>query len=241
MQITINLENTVAAALEKALSAEVVRTKVEEALDKVVDSAIKDAFSPYGDFAKVVKQSIAGLVPHSVDIEGAANFNHGIKQAITTRLKRVNDERISQAISPMLDELLEPMPAEITLSELIKQAMVHWSDDYHRHGADRPYIHVEETTGIVAGYHHIHLDPDGNKQHEYGFSRYNAAIQIDVNDNGEVYGLKVSGDEAHKRIFAGPFFGFERMLFNLYTCKTRLVVDAIDFSEVSYTDESLDG
>lgn len=240
MQFTINLENTVAAALEKALSADAVRAKVEEAVEKVVDSAIRDAFSTYGEFAQTVKAAVADLVPHSVDIEGAANFNYAIKQAITLRLKQVNDERIAQAIGPMLDELLAPMPSEVTLSELVKQAIVLWSDDYQRQGASRPYVHVEKTTGIVEGYHHIFIDPDGNKAGEYSFSRYSAAIQIDVTDKGDVYGLKVHGADIRQSIFAGPFFGFERVLFNLYTNKTRLVVDAVDFSEVSYSNDDLE-
>ena len=240
MQININLENTVAAALEKALSPDTVRTKVEEAVAKVVDKAISDAFSTYGDFSTTVKKSVAELLPHSVDIEGAANFNHAINQAITTRLKQVNDERIQQAIEPMLEELFKPAPAEVTLSALIETALASWRSEYERKGSRKPYVLVEKTTGIVAGYHHIFIDPDGSKASEYSFSKYKARVQIDVNDKGEVYGLKISGSDIRNMIFAGPFFNFDRHLFQLYTQKTRLIVDCVDFSDVSYTSEDYD-
>jgi len=229
MQLNLNIEETIAAAIAVAMAPERLQAVIEKQVAEVTDRAIKDAFSTYGDFSKTVASAVKSLVPHELSMDGAANWNHAIGQHIAQRLMAVNDQRIAQALNPILDQLLATPPAELKVSELVQKAIEYWGEEYgdSRHG--QPTIIVERRdTGITSGYWGLALDKEGGK------SEYSCAIRIQVSDQGHVYSLKVNEREIKTTKFAGPFYNFEAYLFQLYTGGTKLILDTEDFSDVYY-------
>lgn len=221
MQIEINIEATIAAALDAALAPDRIRQQIEQVVAKTVDSAINDAFREYSDFGKSVKTAVAGIVPHELSLDGAARWNHAISQYISERLAAVNDQRITQAMAPMLDKLLEQPPAELKVSELVAKAVELWDENYIRGDSRRPTVIIEH--GDTEGWYRIGLDPKN------GVSRYSCRVQIGVTDAGKVYSLTADGQDVKNTRFAGSFYNFEAYIFQLYTGGTRLVLDTEDF------------
>ena len=159
MQLNINIESTITAALESALAPDRIREQIEKQIAGTVDAAIKDAFREYSDFGKTVKEAVAGDVPHDLSLEGAANWNHAINQIIRERLAAVNNERIAQAINPMLDKLLVQPPKELKVSELVRKAAEMWGDIWKRDGSDRPSVEIEHSEGVTMDFYRIKMDP----------------------------------------------------------------------------------
>lgn len=228
MQINLNIEATVQAAIEEALSPAVLREKITELVGKTVDSALADQFRSYGEFGKVVAAAIKTLIPHEVSIDGAARFDHVLKAAIERRLAAYNDDRMAAFMAPMLDDLLQVPPAEITLSKLVADAIKGWADHHRRENDSQPTVIVEQS---AYGSRWVYMDPRSDK------SKYECQVRIGVSeDTGKMFGLSIEGSEVGKRLFAGDFYDFERDLFALYTRGAKLVVDQDDFSDVYYPD-----
>jgi hypothetical protein len=226
MQINLNIEDTITNALNVAMSPERLQSVIEKQVADVTDRAIKDAFSSYGDFSKAVATAVKSLVPHEISMDGAANWNHAIGQHIACRLAAVNDQRIAQAINPMLDKLLETPPAELKVSELVQKAIEFWGDRYGVRRYGRPTITVE--TKDKHGYWSLFMDKEPST------SNYSCEIILSVGSDGNVYSLKVHERDIKTTKFAGPFFDFEAYLFQLYTGGTKLILDTEDFSDVYY-------
>ena len=231
MQVTLNIEATIAAALESALSPDRLRETIEKKVSEVADRAIADAFSSYGEFGKTVKTAIAELLPHSVNIDGAASFQHIISRVISDRIAAVNDERMRQALDPMLRDLLVAAPATIKLSELVDQALEQWKSwhDYSSDFGQQPTIIVEREASSITGslHHRIYMD------WREGKSKYSCGVSMALHgEPGEVYSLEFDKKPAGEKLFVGPLYSFERTLFHLYTGKTKIVVDRTDFDDV---------
>ncbi len=228
MQINLNIEEIITQSISAALAPERLQALIEKQVGEVADKAIKSAFDTYGDFYKTVSTAVKTLIPHEVSLNGAANWNLAISQHIAQRLATVNDQRIAQAINPMLDKLLATPPAELKVSELVAKAVEYWGEEYGERRDGRPTISIEKSSGSTHGYWSLHLDEEEDK------SRYSCAIQLRANDKGEVYSLKVNERDIKTSKFAGPFFNFEAYLFQLYTGGTKLMLDEEDFSDVRY-------
>jgi hypothetical protein len=226
MQINLNIENTIANALAVALSPERLQAVIEKQVAEVTDRTIKDVFSSYGDFSKAVATAVKSLVPHEISMDGAANWNHAIGQHIARRLAAVNDQRIAQAINPMLDKLLETPPTELKVSELVQKAIEFWGDNYGESRNGSPTITVERKDRN--GYWGLYMDKESGK------SNYSCEVILGVSSDGNVYSLKVNERDIKTIKFAGPFYRFEAYLFQLYTGGTKLILDTEDFSDVYY-------
>jgi hypothetical protein len=231
MQINLPIEDTLQQLLADALSPEALRPKIQKILQDTVDHAISSAFGRYGDFSKTLEPAIKALVPHALKLDEATSFDLYLKKAITERINTYNEERLKQVFGPLLDDLLERPPAEITLTDLVKKAAECWDADYRRKGADRVTVHVEDADSD--GYWRLYLDP-GTKS-SYG-SNYSCQVHLAVTKDGQVYSLKNSEGKVDmaKERFAGPFYGFESYLLALYTGNTKIVRD------VSHEDDLYD-
>lgn len=234
MQINVAIESILEKALAAALSPDVLQTKIEEQITKTVDAALSDAFGSYGQFRETVKTSIKALVPHDVTIEGQAKFRDVIIKAVSGRVQAFNDEKLLGQLDEALGNLLEQPPERIKMSELANKVVEMWSDNNKRHGSDRPTIIVDRVEGACDGYHNIFIDP------EWGKSKWECRCQIDCQDNGKAYSVKVSGETAGKSLFIGPVYDFDRYLLWLYTGGTKLIVDRYDFDDLYYNQSNED-
>ena len=232
MNINLNVEDAITQALSTAMAPERIKQVIEKQVTEVADRVIKDVFGQYGDFSKTVTDAVKQLLPHEISMDGAANWNHAIGQHIAARLAAMHDERIAQALNPMLDVLLACPPAELKVSTLVEKAIEYWSDEYGTQRIGQPTIIVSKKDRHR--YWSLALDK------EYGKSEHSCEINMQVDDKGNVFSLKVNKRDIKTVMFAGPFFNFEAYLFQLYTGGTSLILDAEDFSDVYYPGDTDD-
>lgn len=224
MKFELNIEATVQAAIEAALSPDVLRSKITDLVGKTVDQALSEQFRSYGEFGKVVQAALKTVVPHEVSIDGAARFDHTLKAAIERRLAAYNEQRMTEALQPMLDELLKVPPSEIKLTQLVGEAKGSWEDNHRREGDEQMTVVIEPTS---YGSRWIYMDPRSNRD------KYSCQVRLGVYEaDGKMFGLKIEGTEVGKTLFAGDYYGFERTLFALFTRGAKLVIDVEDADEL---------
>ncbi len=234
MKVELNVEATIAAALEAAMAPGRIAKIIEEQVCKTVDSVIEKELNSYSEFSKNVKGAVSKVIPHDLDIDGAARFRDIINKALSSRVNAFFDEKLVSQLDKTLNDLMQVPPDAVTLSEIIAKAVELWTDDDigdGRKGSDQPTIIVESAAGACSGYHHVYIDP------QYGKDKYSCRCQIDITDKGEAYSVKVRGDIAGKSLLLGPIYDFDRWLFWIYTGKTRIVVDRYDFDDVYYPEQ----
>lgn len=233
MKIELDIDKIVSDAITTALDPERLQKLIETQVTKVADSAIGSVFSDYGDFGKTVKKAVAELVPHDLALDKQTDWNHYVTTVMNQRLAAVNDARIAAVIQPMMDKILVQPPESIKLSEIIRNAVVYWNDmkdDFD----GRPFLEISRSTGLTAGYTDIYIAQ--KRPH----SKYSSDITLKTEEGGEVWGVKFHDLDISKSRFAGPMFNIEQQLFQLYACRTKIIIDIEDIDDVDLEFEDQD-
>lgn len=232
MKIDINLEETIASAVAEAVAVDRIGTIIKTQVQKAVDDAVQSAFNYHSPFRKVLEKSVAEMMPHALELDKQADWNHFVTHSINQRLSEVNDDRFKQAILPVLDKLLEPAPASVKLSQLLKSIADYWHDQEDYTGT--PWMHIETSSVISSVYKEIYISKEKPR------SMYQAEIQLRVKDEGVVWGVKLYEKDIEKQKFVGPLFNFEQELFQLYACKTKIEFDVLSSDQVDFDYSSED-
>lgn len=223
MEIKIDLEKQIADAVAAAIAPERIGELIQKNVSAVVDDAVKSAFSYSSPFRKLAEASIAQLMPHELRLGEQANWNHFITQAITERVTAFNDQRLKEAIAPVLDKLLETPPESILLSELVRMLVKQWRERGDSGGAHS--LKVEESN-TSDGYKEISISKGRL------LSTYSADVRLRVDRDNRVWAINLNGDDLAKQKFAGPYFNVEQKLFQLYACKTKIEIDVRDIDDI---------
>jgi hypothetical protein len=83
-------------------------------------------------------------------------------------------------------------------------------------GPERITLIVEGSS--TPGFHYVYLDKDEHTE------KYACAYQIAVHD-GKAFRIEIEKRDPDKTVFLGPMYGFRRLLFQLYTAGTKLIID----------------
>lgn len=231
MKIDIDIEKTIADAVAAAIAPERIGEIIKTNVQKTVDEAVNTAFGRWGEFSKAVQVAVNEITPHEMTLDKQADWNHFITNAINQRLTAYNEQRLTEAIMPTLDELLQKPPESVKLSEIVRAAVAHWReyDD-----AIDPKLEVQRSTvGTSSVFHNITIS---KRNHSY----LSKEIHIACTDKGEVYGVWFDGSDVSKIKFAGPFFNIEQKLFNLYACRTKLEIDVESIEDIDLDFDSED-
>lgn len=175
---------------------------IEGHVQKSVDSVFRSFFETYSPFQEALQEYINQNL--RVNFEGL-----GLAAAVF----KFAEKQITQG----LEYIFEGAPAEIKLSALV--AMLEESERQDDSQSEGISCHVE-LDKYTEGYHWIKLDRKRRKSSD------ECEYSIAVNKQGEGYniGLPHRGDVT-KKLFAGPFYGFDRALFQLYAAKSKLIID----------------
>jgi hypothetical protein len=219
------LQNAVVNAFAKILAAGVIEQTIEDNLTKTIKTAIDENIRSYSDFGKTLSDHVKQAMQVDFQHLGLPAYNDLILKTIRRQVNQLAEDSIAKHIEDQMKELLEPAPTEIKLSQLVADFI---KDKHDHHGCvcdgpERIALFVEGSRS-VSGYHHISLDKDEDK------SRYSCAIQIATAEDGRVFSLKIDDDNPKDKLFVGPFWGFERRLFQMYAAGTKLIVDGDEHS-----------
>lgn len=215
------------ATVEGALAQLIESGKIEEAiadqLEKTVTDVIKAELREWSDFGKQIQAAVKQSLKVDTDL-GLPAYNELIVKIVRAKVQNQVGGAIETQIAEQMAELLEPAPESIPLSEIAKQYRSFLEDkrqgDCHCDSdSDSGNQFTFEVETGVSGYRHIYFDEESGK------SRWQCAIQISADAEGKVYALSLDREDVGKRLFAGPFWGFERSLFQMRAAGTRIEFD----------------
>jgi hypothetical protein len=215
------LESAIVAAFTKMAETGAIQAIIEKKIEKTVDEILGDALRSYSDFGKNLSEVIKGAMNVDLRQLGLVGYNDIVLKIVKAKLDHSMEVFGKAQIEKYLEELLKCPPAEIKLSELVEQLKEAHSDD------ERYECTCIVEWGKSDGWGRVYLDKNGDKR------KYDCEHSLSFTKEGEIYSFSIEGRDPSKKIFCGPFYGFERTLFQMYAAKTRLIVDEDDV-EIHY-------
>lgn len=226
----MDFRSAVVDALDRLIASDAVTKMIEQQLEKTMRDIVEHELRSYSDFGKrlteEVKKSLA--LNGSLDLP---SYNDAIIKVVRAQLETMTKDTIQKQVAENLVALLEPAPESITLSDLtakyIEQLKRMQSSGCVCYGDSHEItLRVDESD---YGFKYVELSDEPNK------SRYGGDIRIGVDKDGKVFSLAFRDQDLEKRMFVGPFHGFEKMLFQMKAAGSKLVFDEEpDYISTSY-------
>lgn len=213
------LQQAVGDAFEKIVAAGTIEAAIEKKLTETVTSIIDHELRSYSDFGKALEAHVKSAINVDLQRLELPGYNDLILKLISRQVAAQLDSQLAAHVEKQMTELLAPPPAEIKLSDLLKQFIDNKASDCPCDGPEAISLHVERSSG---GYAHVYFD---EKEHQ---QKYSCEYSIHIDSEGKVYSLKIKEQDPKKQIFVGPFYNFERRIFQLYAAGTKLIIDGDD-------------
>lgn len=218
-----DLKSAVSTAFSNVVASGAIEQAIEKQLADTISSLIQAQLRDYSDFGKAIKERVQQAVCVNLDRMDLPTYNDLILQIIRRQVDGVMHSDVAKQIEANMAKLLERAPASITLEKLVEDFIDAHKED--REGQDFTLL-IERKYGST----YVCLDVESGK------SGYQCDFRLGIGPDGDVYHLAFGGKEVSKSLFMGPFYGFERTLFQLYAAKTKLIVEADDDGH-NYTTE----
>lgn len=230
----LDLQAVVNRSLERIIASETIEEAIHESLQKAIVKVVESSLSSYSEFGKALEAAVKESLQLRGDLD-LPSYNQTILKIVRAQLQGATDSIVQQQIAGNLKRLLGPPRPEITLSSLVKEFIS--SIKERNSGGCVCYGETRIAFGVQStdyGHHWLWLDEDAEKQ------QFNADIQLGLDKEGRVYSLRFRRQYVRQEIFAGPFYGFEEMLFQLHACGSRVVFDCRpDEIETTYYEHEL--
>lgn len=234
MELNIDIEKMVADAITAKLSPEALQPIIEKNVGEAVQSAIEGQFRYSSEFRKALEKHIAAHMPTTYAEMGY--FGKFVCEAVVSKLNGMMMEQAANMVTPMLEEITKPLPAEMKISELLKMLFDDFnstSEDYCETNSE-PTIIIRQTypdSSVLRDYMDVHIDPEENK------SRSSCKYRLHFDGDGKVTGVRVGDEDITKGLIAGRMYGITRTLLQLYTQQVKVIFDRTDFDgEFQYRD-----
>jgi hypothetical protein len=228
------LEQLIASAIRKSLNSDKLAEVIQKAAAEAVSDSIKQVFSYNSEFRKSASAAIQAAMP--IVREGdVAFFTHAVNELVKKRLASAAQKTAEENIGPVLDQLLPPSPV-ISLAEF-KEAFVQKLRDQYAsdHDCDSDDIDDDEfdyTWEVKQGsgdYWHLRISYESDeksystKNLNLAFSPYNPSAELSGSVLYECYHCYWSDSDVQwSRMFAGPLYGFDCLLFRIATKIARV-------------------
>lgn len=221
------MKEQILEAIEKKYNSPELQEYIEKKAEESLKNIINTAFGRYGYVTIAMEKQISEKLSLSNKVT-IPQYNDLIIKMIERQFSKCLNEAGLSKIEENMKKLLQTAPAEIKLSELVNE-MKSYDDSDGYYGKEATCIIEGDEEG---GYRSIYLDPSPLEERSYtgGISKYDAKIRIGINTEGIVYSLTVDGADQKDVFFTGPFYGFEKLLFNLYANGSKLIVDETDIN-----------
>lgn len=235
MKFEIDLE----AAVARALSPEVLMPVLDKHLQKALDSAIGDSFSWNSDFQKALKEQLNQLIPHGLQVDDIARFQHVLNARLTEYVGAANKKTVDTAIKYLQETVLKDLPAKIKITELMEEARSAFHKESHEcfyaylEGPDEHdyftlYLHGDDTPGL-----NKYSSSYSSRRFDRRDARYSADFRLSCNKDGEVYSLKFEGKHLKPFDLPNAQGRFDAMLLALYTGRCSLDMEGMDDDDIT--------
>lgn len=197
----------------------VIKETIDKQVKVVVDSVIETTLSSYSTFGKQLKETVEHSLKIDVNELDLASYNAFILNVIKAKLDACLYQQGKRQIQEGLEKLLQPAPKEIKLSKLITDFIEYSAEDVQLEHYEHITFHCDQTR-LNATW--IAFDCEPNK------SEYACEYRIAINRNGNIFSLQINNENYKNKLFVGDLYNFEKDLFQLYTAKTKFILDIDD-------------
>lgn len=208
-----DLKSAVSTAFANVVASGAIEQAIEKQLADTIGSLIKRELREYGDFGKAIKERVQQAVGVNLERMDLPSYNDLILQIIRRQVDGIMQSEAAQQLEANMAKLLEQAPAEITLKKLIEEFIEANKED--KEGQDFTLL-IDREHGML----YVCLDEEDGK------TKYNCDYRLGIDREGKVYHFALGGKDVQKSLFMGPFYGFERTLFQLYAAKSKVIVPA---------------
>lgn len=206
-----DLKSAVSTAFANVVASGAIEQAIEKQLASTIGDLIKNELREYSDFGKAIKERVQQAVGVNLDRMDLPSYNDLILQIIRRQVDGIMQSEAASQLESNMAKLLEQAPAEITLEKLIEEFIEEHKEDK---AGDSFTLLIERKYGST----YICLDEDAGK------SEYSCDFRLAVDKDGKVYSLALGAKDVAKTLFMGPFYRFERTLFQLYAAKSKIIV-----------------
>jgi hypothetical protein len=187
---------------------------LEKKVQECVVSALSNATRYDSPFMKGLQEYVNGILPMDFRAVSLEQYQHTILEIIRANLEARTQGAIQESMKSQLESLLEEPPKEIKVSEIWKAFR-----QYSR-GLDRNTTCSYEVKDDGGSFWQLKLKA---KSGQYDRGEYTIGVEKSC---GTIYLLWLPYEQdVTKKMFVGRLYSFERLLFQGYMAKSKLVMD----------------
>ncbi|MRT62931.1 hypothetical protein FYM84_20235 [Pseudomonas sp. CAH-1] len=227
MQLDINIEGIVAESVAAALSLEKLQPIIEKNVEATVKRAIEEQFSYRSPFEKLLNEKLASVMP--TDVQGIGRYGDLVLKTVSSYLENMQNQAVKQTIEEKLTAMLKPLPARMTLTELVKQITRAFEERSDIAGEEGPSIIIEKSEGVCEGYWQLYADAEQNKD------KWSCSVKMMFRSDGECFDLTVNEYDPKKSLYLGATYGIEALLLNIYTGGVKIDFEEIYTGDIRYS------
>lgn len=230
----MDLQAIVQESVAKIVASGVIERTIKDRVEKAVVEAVDEHSRSYSDFGKALREAVGKSLALHGDLD-LPSYNELILKVVRLQLESTTKAVVQQQVADRMEELLEPAPESIKLSELVvkfvEQVRKEESGDCLCYGEESITLEVTDDPDTrFAHYWYVRLDErDTVPRHD------KHQVEIGVREE-KVFSLRFRNADVEKELFAGPFYGFERMLVQMKAAGSKLIRDCEPHEiETTYT------
>lgn len=206
----------------------VVSGLIEKAVHNAIVSALDD-YNIKSTLEKAIEEQIK-VDLQNLNLPMFGNVICKVVQAKATELMTAEAQRVGAVV----EELMTPAPAKITVSELYERWVEFARDDK---GESEGHIDFTFTvkqshpdSSCLREWYTIYADLDHDKNNN------DCEYRIDVRDGGKIHRIYSRWGGDSDKLLLGRSYDFSKQLIQMYAAGTLVEVDETYFSQEDYTD-----
>ena len=217
-----DITSAVAKGLGQLIDSGRIEKVISEQIEKTISDIIKEqmrAYSPFGEHVKAAVKAALTFDPQAIALP---SYNVMVCDLIRQHVENRMRGDAADHVKRLMDELLGTPPKQIKLSELVDQFKEHVKDHW-RYDGEHAVTCIVERTEYGSLWLNLGTKPDMDK--------YKCEFKMLISKpyKGEepltVATVWLDHTEVKSGLFLADRTGFERFLFQLWTCKVPLVLD----------------
>lgn len=214
----MDLAKSIHAAVDKIVASGKIEEAIEALIEKCLVTVLSDQLRSYSDFGKHVEEAVKQSLDFDPEKLDLPSYNEQILKIVRSKIQHMTRASIEKQVAEQLEQLLEPAPETITLSKLV-ESFIEYVKERRRydcvcHDSDEISFHFSDDHE----FRYLRLDESPGKD------AYQCKISMGIY-KGKIFSLKLGGVDCDGDLFSGPFYRFERLLFQCKAAKTEIVFD----------------